>query len=174
MSFIAWLRRRGLEENERLGINLQINLPAWGEDRKGRVLSVIMLVVVLAALGTLGYAIATYDSGEAYTKFYLLGQGGRATDYPEEIILGEDAGVVVGIVNEELEATIYRVEVAINGGIVNEVEAISLEQGEKWEQEVSFTPELVGDNQEVEFLLYKLSQSEPYRSLLLRVDVIER
>jgi uncharacterized membrane protein len=42
---------------------------------------------------------------------------------------------------------------------------------EKWEKQVSFTPTSVGENQKVEFLLYKGGQVEPYLSLRLLIDV---
>jgi uncharacterized membrane protein len=44
---------------------------------------------------------------------------------------------------------------------------------EKGEEEVSFAPQGAGDNQKVEFLLYKNGEGEPYETLRLFVDVKE-
>ena len=42
----------------------------------------------------------------------------------------------------------------------------------KWEMELSFIPQVAGDNQRVEFLLYKNGENKPYMEpLYLLVDV---
>lgn len=172
MSFIAWFRRRRVVEEERFGIDLKLALPSLGVGVWDRTLSIVLLVVILGALGTLGYVIVKPKAGEGFTGFYILGQEGKAIGYPEELTLGEETTVMVGVVNEERETTTYRIEVTIDGIKNNEVEAITLEHEEKWEQEVSFVPRLTGDNQEVEFLLYKDGQAEPcFEPLYLRINV---
>ena len=45
---------------------------------------------------------------------------------------------------------------------------------EKWEQEVSFIPQVAGYDQKVEFLLYRNEEIEPYLTLHLFIDVKER
>lgn len=50
---------------------------------------------------------------------------------------------------------------------------MSLEPNGKWEEIVGFTPNRAGDNQKVEFLLYRLDQHGIYQRLHLWVDVIE-
>jgi len=52
--------------------------------------------------------------------------------------------------------------VRIDGVKNNEVAGITLEHDEGWEDEVSFTPEVAGEEQKVEFLLYKNGETEPY------------
>jgi len=44
---------------------------------------------------------------------------------------------------------------------------------EKREEEVSFAPQGAGDNQKVEFLLYKNGEGEPYERLHLFIAVKE-
>ena len=57
----------------------------------------------------------------------------------------------------------------------NEVESIRLGDEQKWEEIVSFTADRVGDNQKVEFLLYKNGESEPYlKPLHLWINVKEQ
>jgi uncharacterized membrane protein len=66
----------------------------------------------------------------------------------------------------------YRVEVRIDGIKNTEVTGITLEHEEKWEQEVSFVSERVGENQKLEFLLYKDGELEPCLDpLRLWIDV---
>jgi len=136
------------------------------------ILSVILVLAILGAAGMLGYVIATPGSGEKFTEFYILGPEGKAADYPKQLEAGQEDSVIVGIVNREQEAATYTVEVAIDGVKKSESEPVTLEQGEKWEQTVNISLDGVGNNQKVEFLLYKQGQSAVYQTIYLWVDVI--
>ena len=133
--------------------------------------SIILVLAIVGALGVLGYAIASPKAGEKFTEFYILGLDGKAIDYPEELIVGEEGKVKVGIINREQETATYWVEVAIEGVKSNEVGMVTLEDGERWEGVVGFAPDRVGDNQKVEFLLYKQGWDGVYQRLHLWVDV---
>ena len=170
-SIIAWLRRRRLPEPERFGIEFQMRLPGWGRGVWDRMLSIILALAILGALGTLCYAIAGPEVGERFTEFYIEGLEGRAADYPEELALGGEGKVIVGIINREHETVTYRVEAVIDGVKNNEVGPVVLEHDGEWEEIVGFTPGRAGDNQKVEFLLYKQGQNEIYQKLHLWVDV---
>ena len=136
------------------------------------ILSVILVLAILGAVGMLGYVIATPGSGEKFTEFYILGPEGKAADYPKQLEAGQEDSVIVGIVNREQEAATYTVEVAIDGVKNSESGPVTLEQGEKWEQAVNISLNRVGNNQKVEFLLYKQGQSDVYQTTYLWVDVI--
>ena len=139
-----------------------------------RVLSAILVLAILGALGTLGYVIAAPKVGERFTEFYLLGLDGKAADYPKEMSVGEEGKVIVGIVNHRHEAVSYWVEVKIDGVKNKEIGSIVLAHGKKWENEISFTPELAGENQKVEFLLFKNEEADPcLEPLYLWVDVTQ-
>jgi len=142
-----------------------------GSNWLGKALSIVLLLAILGAIGTLAYIITTPTVGEKFTEFYILGLGGKATDYPKELTVGEEAKVIVGIVNRERETVSYRVEVRIDGVTNNKVEPIVLERGGKFEQIITFTPDKPGEEQKVEFLLYKQGQSQVYQSLHLWVSV---
>ena len=141
----------------------------WGVGVWDRVLSIILLLAILGALGTLGYVVATPNVGEKFTEFYLLGLSGEAKDYPSLLMVGEEAKVVVGIINREHEAVTYRVEVKIDGVISNEVGPVTLEHDEEREEAVGFTPDRVGDKQKVEFLLYRQGQTGGERQRYLAI-----
>lgn len=174
MSFIAWVRRKRLLEEERFNIEFRLGLPGRGGSAWDKALSVILALAIVGALGTVGYVIAMPKTGEKFTEFYILGEEGKAADYPKELVVGEEGRVTTGIINNESETVIYQVEVSIDGLKNNEVGGISLEHGERWENEVSFMPEVAGDNQKVEFFLYKNGEAEPYlEPLRLWVDVTE-
>ena len=136
-----------------------------------RLLSVIMVVIILMTLGMLYYMLAVPSKLARFTEFYLLGVSGQAEDYPEVLAVGEEGKVLVGIINRERETVTYRVKIAMDGVMNGEAGPVTLDHGEKWEEVVGFIPSRQGDEQKVEFLLYRQGQSEAYRRLRLWVDV---
>ena len=64
-------------------------------------------------------------------------------------------------------------EVKIDGVRNNQVGPLELGHDERWEEIVSFTPDRAGDNQKVEFFLYKNEGSEAYPTLHLWINVKE-
>lgn len=172
-SVIAWFRRRRLTAEERFVIEFQGRISGWGGGRWDRALSIILVITIVGALGTLGYVVVKPRVGERFTEFYILGLEGEAMDYPREMAVGEGGRVIVGIINREHETVSYRIEVRIDGLKNKEVGAVVLEHDDKWEGEIRFVPMVAGDNQKAEFLLYKEGQSEAYQSLHLWVNVKE-
>ena len=57
-------------------------------------------------------------------------------------------------------------------GACHRLNAIPQEQGEKWEGEIGFAPMHTGENQKVEFLLYKDGSTEAYNSLHLWINAV--
>lgn len=171
-SVISLYRRRILPEVWRFEPKLRIRLPRLGGMGKmDKALTLMLALSIIGAIGTLAYVVATPKVGERFTEFYILGLGGTAGDYPRELALGEQGKVILGIVNREHVETTYLVEVKIEGDKVDEVGPISLAHEGKWEVEVAFTPQKAGENQKVEFLLFKGEKTEPYRRLHLWIDV---
>jgi len=174
MCIVAWAMRRRLPEEERFTVAFSVNTAGWmGSSRLDKALTVILALAVLAAVGTLIYMVSTPKVGEKFSEFYILGLSGKATDYPRELAVGQQASVLVDIVNHEAGEMSYRVEVVIDGVKDKEIAPITLADKQKWEQEVSFTPSKTGDNQKVEFLLYKGGDQSPSQELHLWIDVKE-
>jgi uncharacterized membrane protein len=168
-SGVAWYRRGKLAPDERFRVLFDIRLPSWRwQSTPDKVLSVVLAVVILGAIGALGYVIAAPRVGEKFTEFYILGPEGKAEHYPEELKVGEEGRVIVGIVNHEQEGASYKVEVWIGGekaklrigGEDRDEIMVELENEEEWREEVSFVPQKAGEKQKVEFVLYK--DGEPY------------
>ena len=145
----------------------------WSGSIWDRVLSILLIIAISGAVGTLVYTIAKPKVGEKFTEFYILGSGGKASDYPQALMLGDEAEVIVGIVNHEGEETSYRIQIQVNGVRDDEIIAVVLSHEEKWEGRASFTPKHVGNDQKVEFFLYKGEEIEPsLEPLHLWIDVI--
>jgi uncharacterized membrane protein len=174
MSVVAWFRRRRLVEEGRFNVEFSVTLPGWEKSVWDRTLTIVLVLVVLGAIGMLIYVIATPKVGQKFTEFYILGQEGNAETYPVELVVEEEGELLVGVINNEYEVVDYRVEVRIDGIKNTEITGITLGHEEKWEQEVSFVPEKAGDDQKLEFLLYKDGELEPCLDpLRLWIDVKE-
>jgi len=144
---------------------------SWRQQKLfSKILSIILIVLIVACIGAIVYVVKT-GQGESFTEFYILGLDSKADNYPTEVILGEEAKVIVGIVNHEYATTTYSVDIAIDGVAVNSIKPFTLENEEKWENVVGFTPAVAGDNQKVEFLLFKQNETDKELYLTLRLFI---
>jgi uncharacterized membrane protein len=176
MSVIAWVRMRGLPVEETATRPINIRKPAlqriWsGQTTRDKILTAILALMVIGAIGVLVYVIKMPRTGETFTEFYVLNTEGKASDYPRTIKLGESAEVTLGIINHESETTAYRIEIMIDGEKSEVTGPVSLADEEKWEQKVAFTPSHTGANQKIEFRLYHNAETEPEENLHLWVEV---
>jgi len=187
MSGVAWYRRRSLTEDERFKVSFEIGSPFWrGQSVVDRVLSVVLVLAIVGAIGTLGYVIATPKVGERFTEFYILGLQGKAEAYPTNLKLGEKGKIILGIVNHEQEEMNYQVKVIVDGteeGVKiwledeneeltpianNTINIEALANEEKWERNLLFEPLQKGERQKLEILLFspKLRENHHIRSQL--------
>ncbi len=143
----------------------------WGDSAWNKLLSVVLVIAILGALGMLGYMAATPRGEEEFTEFYILGLEGEAADYPKELNPEETGVVLVGIINHEQETKGYRVEVISAGKLIGQLESVTLQDEQEFENKLYFSPVVTGVKMKVEFLLFKEGESEPYRSLHLWIDV---
>ncbi len=140
-----------------------------------RILSIILIIAIILAIVMIVYVIVTPKQGEKFTEFYILGPEGMADDYPTDMTVGDEGEVIIGVVNHEYTSITYWLEVKLNGTVIGGAE-IRLENGETWEQPFFFEAAEKGEDQKVEFLLYRdHNESDEtggaYRSLHLWVDV---
>ena len=197
-SAIALIRRARILKINKVTTGLNLSLPGWGGSTFNKSLSIILVIAIFGALGTLGYTIFEPKIGEKFTEFYILGINSKGQYYPAEYVMNNgqitqviygngivDAingfGIVtLGIVNQEQQAAVYWVKMTINGepvninfgGIISNVLGpIELQQGQRWEQKIGITPQQTGDNQEVELLLFKGNATTAENSLHFWIDV---
>ncbi len=175
-SSVSWYRHRKLPEADRFGVAFKASLPNWaGCTNLDKALSISLAVVILAALGCLGYVITTPKQGEKFTEFYILNVEGKAEDYPQQVILGESVDIVIGVVNHEYQPASYLVRITIDSVENCQVDIGKLAHEEKRENRASFVPQVAGQKRKVEFHLYKNGEGEPYfeEPLHLYVDVTQ-
>ncbi len=79
--------------------------------RIDRILSIVLLIAILAAVATTVYVVVVPKEGEKFTEFFILGSGQKAADYPSEIMAGENSSMYIGIGNHEYKNITYTVEI---------------------------------------------------------------
>ena len=132
-------------------------------------LSIILIIALIIAVGATIYIVVFPQPGEKFTEFYILGPNGKAGDYPTNLTVGESGNITIGIVNHEYANTTYLLMVKNNQTILRN-ENITLTNNEQ--KEIPFKFYLPEGNQSVEFVLYKLPDTQKvYRSLNLNVSV---
>jgi uncharacterized membrane protein len=109
--------------------------------------------------------------GEPFTEFYVLGPSGKAEGYPNTLIPGQPAEVILGVINQEGQDVAYTIELRGEGRLLRSIGPIRLADKQKWEEKVPFVLHRPGDRVKVEFLLLREGIPEPYRSLHLWVRV---
>ena len=130
---------------------------------------VIVIILIIGAIGVF-YLVLNPNPVEKYTEFYLLGQNGKASDYPTNLTWGEKGNLTVGVVNHEYATSSYEIKITQGGTVLKDVN-ITLKNGDKMEIPFKFTAGPSGQNKLI-FNLYKLPDTENiYRSLSLIVNV---
>ncbi|MTK64130.1 MAG: DUF1616 domain-containing protein [Methanobacterium sp.] len=136
-----------------------------------KVVSLILLILLAASIVAVIYITVNPQSGEKFTEFYILGENGKAGNYPSNLTMGETGNLTMGIVNREQNTTSYDLVVQLNGTKLYN-NTFTLAKNETKEIPLNFTATSQGQNQKMEFLLYKLpNYTNVYRSLNLYINV---
>jgi len=136
-----------------------------------KTLTIILLIILIIAVVATIYIAVFPQPNEKFTEFYILGPDGKAGNYPTNLTANGTGEVIIGIVNQEAAAITYRLIVKFNRVIIKN-DTISLKNNEKKEIPFTFYASNSGQNQDLEFLLYKLpNNTDVYRSLHLTVNV---
>ena len=175
----AIFRRSKLPPEERFRTNLRPLLDGARLDwaKRGswdKTLTVVLSLTIVGTIGAIVYVVNHPGNSEKFTEFYILGPEGKADNYPREVVLGTTSQVIVGVVNHEGENSTYTVIISVDGQNVTMLGPLILASEAKWEEPASFNVTHVGDNQSVQFLLFRAGNETAYRELHLWVDVKEK
>lgn len=139
--------------------------------RTGTVLNVLIVVSLLLALGTTGYAFLNPESGDQFTEFYLLSEdsdnGFNDDTYQITLERGVEREIPVGINNHEGDTVEYtvvtnlqRISVSNNSTVIQEEWTLDqfntvVEHNETWHQDRAIEPPVAGDDLRLTYLLYQ-------------------
>ena len=198
---VAAARRKALPENERFAVPYRrwyysATDELFHPDSRGdAILNVLLIGSILLATASVGYAVAVPKQGESFSELYLLteDEDGElvADNYPQELVVGEPASLVVGVGNQEHRTVNYtvvvslqRVEVANNSTTVVETDQLRMfsprvAHNETWQRQHQIEPTMTGERLRLTYLLYKAAPpSSPsvetaYREVHLWVTIRE-
>ncbi len=171
---LGWRRRKKLPKEEQFTFTFEINFINWTERfKESKVIHSALLITWLILFVTVLNILFSPKISDGFTEFYITGQDGVAASYHEQLRVGEYEVVRAGVINNEHQKAIYRMEIRVDGDLIQTIAPISLEHLEKWEETVSFIVTEPKDAVKAEFLLFKDSQdTTPYRQLKLWVKVV--
>lgn len=177
MSGLALYKREKLPPSER-------HIPVFTLSLSGlkdtilvkKVFLCLILLGFIASGGGVLYIMIAPKPVESFTEFYVLGENGRADDYPKSLAVGEHGKVIIGIVNNENMTATYHIQVNMGGHTKSLTGPITLMHGQTWEKNMEFFAYEPHEKVKVEFLLFREEMvdegvTSPYRSLHLWVNI---
>jgi uncharacterized membrane protein len=177
-TFVAAARRLALPSADRFRVPYQEWFAAAQRrgtsdgSRSALAVKAFLVVSVVLAVGSVGYAVGVPQQGEQFTEFYLLSENESgefvAENFTGNLSVGERQPVTVGVTNYEHEpmsysvvAQLQRVNSTGEGITVQQRESLGQLQtgeiaaGEQWRSELALEPSMTGDEQRLLFLLYR-------------------
>jgi uncharacterized membrane protein len=177
----AYVRRHSLPPADRMDVssetvaNFMQSLRAQREGGVPQALTIFVVFSVLFSVSALVYSLATPEPQENYTEFYLLGPGRTMQGYPTNFSVGQQKPVTVGIANHENRDENYKLVVNLTDGNTSTTLFSGrqpVETGQTVEKNISLTPNRIGNNMRIDFLLYRDDlTASPYRQAYLLVNV---
>lgn len=201
MTIIAGIRRHRLDHSDRF------HLPtgAWvggayrelanPKSKTDALLNLVIVIAIIVAATSFGYAATVPSNGEQYTELYILTQDDEsdlvAAEYPQELESGENYSLIVGITNQERQTREYsivveqqRVETDGNETTVSDRQELSRQRtsvanNDTRYLEIEVQPGMTGENQRVAVMLYigdppaEPGLDNAYRSVHIWVDVAD-
>ena len=173
-ALLAGVRRSRVPPSDRYGLRPRRLLRSAraaliADSRVHTAVNLLLVVSVLIALSTVGYALAAPQNGESYSTLSVLTESDDgdlvASDYPEEFTAGESQELAVAVDNHEGERTQYELLIVVDrvtddGATVVEREEldsleVTLEDGEHWSHDHEIAPEMTGEDLRVGYLLFE-------------------
>ncbi len=195
-SLIGWYRRSRLPMDERFAIVVDFKPNFAGMPMVDKALTVGIVIMLIASVVVLGWAIATPRTGERFTQLAILGPGGMATDYPRNLTVGQQGTVLVSIESFEHQVLNYTIVIVlttagdqnfdIGEGTINWAQAypltprigiaqdFSIDHKEYYNQTFTFSVISAG-TWKLQFLLYTEGQEfdqNAYREVHLWLEVL--
>ena len=112
-SAIGWYRRSRLPVDEKFAIVVDFKMDFRGMPMVDKLLTIGIVVMLVASVVVLAWAITTPRTGERFTQLAILGPGGMATDYPRNLTTGERATVLLSVKSFEHRLVNYSIAVVL-------------------------------------------------------------
>lgn len=197
-AIVSTFQRQRVPVDDRFGVSLAARAGSLrrfltGGGTASTAVNAALVVAVLLAMTSIGYALAAPQDGERFSDLQLLTEteDGEyvAGEYPEALDAGAERSLVVGVENREHERTEYtvvtrveRVDAGDGAGTVVDAEELrrtsaTLDHGEVWHDEHTVAPEMTGEDLRISYYLYRgdapddVGEESAYRHVYLWVEV---
>ncbi|ABR55999.1 Protein of unknown function DUF1616 [Methanococcus aeolicus Nankai-3] len=101
--------------------NLKEGLDWNNRSKLNKFLTIFFLILLVSSLIATIYIIENPKQTEYFTEFYILGQTGKAYDYPTNLFAGQNGTVIIGVVNREGKEMNYTVEIYLVNATYNDI-----------------------------------------------------
>lgn len=91
-------------------IKISISMPT-NETKLDKILTAALIICIATTIILVTYVAITPKQGEHFTEFYILGSQDLAYNYPMNLTTGENATIILGVVNHERTTMNYTIEV---------------------------------------------------------------
>ena len=139
-SLVAWYRRMRLPADERFAIVVDVKVDFRGMPLVDKLLTIGIVIMLVASVIVLAWAITTPRVGERFTQLAILGPGGMATDYPRNLTVGQDAKVLLSIKSFEHRSQNYTLMIVLTNSTDNSTAAT--QYSINWSQTNGLAPHL--------------------------------
>ena len=134
---------------------------------KGALLTILIISIILVI-----YLVVIHNPGQDYTEFYIVDHNNNTTDFPINITQNYVEKIYIGITNQEHQDINYTIKVKKdNKTVFTNVKTLKDKENLQFPYYLDQT-KTKGINQTITFELYKNDTDNPYRTLLLRYNVI--
>jgi uncharacterized membrane protein len=195
---IAIFRRQNLTKDDRFRVPYRMWLQSIHTElfkpgsRTDAALNVLLVISIILALTSVGYAVTVPKQGESFSEFYLLNKedGELVADgYPTNITTADRPELIFGVSNQEYSSVDYTViiqlqRVQIENNSTQVVQSAELNRftntlahNETWHQTHNISASLTGQRLRLQYLLYRgdvptsLSAETAYRETHLWMNV---
>ena len=137
-SAVGYYRRWRLPIDERFAIVIDYKVDFKGMPLVDKLLTIGIVVMLIASVVVLAWAIATPRTGERFTQLAILGPGGMATDYPRNLTTTQQGTVLLSVKSFEHEPTNYTIVIVLTTATDGNFEIT--EDSIDWDQTHALSP----------------------------------
>jgi len=119
VSLVAWYRRAKLPSDERFAIVVNLELDFQGMPLVDKILTIGIVVMLVASLVVLAWAVTTPRVGERFTQLAILGPSGMATEYPRNVTVGINKTVLLSVESFEHRTLSYTIAIVLTNATDN-------------------------------------------------------
>ena len=110
LGVIAYYRWKTTDPEKRFTISLDTSRFKY-QTKIEKILTIFVGLSIILGLSSIVYIIVQPKDIDGFTYFYILNTDKDATNFPQDILAGQDTSVILGLINHEYKTITYTIEV---------------------------------------------------------------